>query len=529
MDRNGAAPESDAASPIEGALAELVSPGRSTVPAAVGTEGSWWPRGVDREPPTVDVIDDYLRESGARWWSMNRPGWTEPGWWEAAMLPSVRDLIRLPKGPELLAAVQQVPAPDGSRCEFPHPHHGEAMDGLAPGEPGNPCACQIIALAAWATAASWATDRADQAALHALGPTEHRPYLDPRRPGLGTISDPAVETVAPALRRSCDSMRHYVAKLRDRVHQPESLRRAIHDGLLPAWQGDLIMQDLITVDPEGHDLVLDTVIDTLRQRHARGMDTWTFADIRRRTKTVIATLDEELRRQRDRVHAGRRVAIQRGGDGWSRITADLPSDVAERIFARVTALAAGLDDDGSEPEPRTLDQKRADVLSDLVLTPSSGESGSAGEVSIIIPASTLLGADDRAATMSGCGPIPADVARALAADRKWRAWITNAAGTVVATSPTTSTPTAAVARVVRAREPECRMPGCRRARVDLDHVIPWPRGQTVPGNLGSLCRRHHNLKTHGSWQLSDEPDGTYRWTDPQGITHRDECQPPLPW
>lgn len=114
--------------------------------------------------------------------------------------------------------------------------------------------------------------------------------------------------------------------------------------------------------------------------------------------------------------------------------------------------------------------------------------------------------------------------------RKWRAWLTDASGIVVATSRTTYSPTAAVARVVRAREPFCRMPGCRRSRVDLDHATPFPTGPTEAANLASLRRRHHRLKTHRGWHLTNSSDGgsDYTWVDPNGITHCDQHDPPLP-
>lgn len=535
----------EAGSPVDAALAEaLVAEPLVAQKADLGHLGhrtgdidvGWWPRGVRREDPGVVEIDEYLRLAGAGWWLRNRPGWTEAGWWDSPMLPAVRALLRLPKGPALLAAMQHVPGPDGAGCEFPHPRHGELLVGEPPGRPGNPCPCQVVVIAAWATCASWVADRADRSVIDAFGPTEQREYLNPRRPGLGSIVDPGVELVSPALHRSPDSMRHYVAKVRDRQLYPDSIRAAIAEGFLPGWQADLVLQDLLPLTPEGRDLVVDAVIEAVRERHARGLSGWAFSELRQYAKKMMAALDDALRDQRAAVHQGRRVDIHRGSDGWSRVTADLPTDVAHRIYARLTALAAGLDDDGSEPEARTLDQKRADVLTDLILdastsstTSPSGNPGAAStEVSIVIQASTLLRADDRSAELKGCGPIPADVARTLAADSKWRVWLTDAAGVVVATSPTTYSPSAAVARVVRGREPECRMPGCRRTRVDLDHVIPFPRGQTVPDNLASLCRRHHNLKTHRSWDLSDDSDG-YLWTDPHGVTHRDHHDPPVPY
>jgi hypothetical protein len=153
---------------------------------------------------------------------------------------------------------------------------------------------------------------------------------------------------------------------------------------------------------------------------------------------------------------------------------------------------------------------------------------------VIITVDTLLGLTQDPAEIPGLGPIPADVARTLAADGRWTAWITNATGVVTATGTTSYTPTAAVARLVRAREPHCRFPGCRQpaTRCDLDHAIPWPRGSTAPENLGPLCRRHHQLKTHGGWSLDPQsgPDPgtvTWRWRTPAGLTVRDGPEPPL--
>ena len=57
----------------------------------------------------------------------------------------------------------------------------------------------------------------------------------------------------------------------------------------------------------------------------------------------------------------------------------------------------------------------------------------------------LLGVTDLPAHLPGLGPIPADLARALAADATWRAWIADASGAVVATPASGYVPTAAIA------------------------------------------------------------------------------------
>lgn len=486
------------------------------------------------DSPTVELSieerDQLLRAQGRAAWHAARPAWTEAGWWDTALRPEVRMLMRLPKGPTLLAAVQQVGAVDGSRCAFPHVNPGALLEdaGVAPGTPGNPCACQVILAAAWATAAAFATEQADASVLHCLGAGEHAPLLNPSHPDLGRIVDPGVELLAPALRRSPDSVRTLIAKLRRRATAASPvLVEAIRDGLLPAWQADLLLQDLMDLEPAGADMVIDAVVCAMRRRHDRGWVAWTFSDLRRHAKRVKARLADELRKAREERHAHDRVDRQLCGDGRGRLIADLPADVVHRIYQRITALARGVAADDPDDE-RSLDSIRADVLTDLLLdTPSPDPAAASGEVAVLIALDTLRGRDDAPADIPGADIVPAAIGRELAADRKWRAWLTDATGTVVATSRTTYTPTAAVARAVRAREPHCRMPGCRRSRLDLDHVQPFPDGLTDPHNLAGLCRRHHRMKTHQNWGLVNDTPTEFTWTDPNGIRLTDHHDPPL--
>jgi len=79
------------------------------------------------------------------------------------------------------------------------------------------------------------------------------------------------------------------------------------------------------------------------------------------------------------------------------------------------------------------------------------------------------------------------------------------------------------------RDRHCVFPDCRRdARgVDLDHIDPYvapddggPPGQTRPGNLAPLCRRHHRAKTTTDptrrWTYTRTTAGHYAWTGPDG-------------
>jgi len=73
------------------------------------------------------------------------------------------------------------------------------------------------------------------------------------------------------------------------------------------------------------------------------------------------------------------------------------------------------------------------------------------------------------------------------------------------------------------RDATCRFPGCTRqaSRCQIDHARPWDDGgPTDRANLGALCVRHHQLKTHAGWQITESrADGSCTWQSPTGRTH----------
>ena len=107
---------------------------------------------------------------------------------------------------------------------------------------------------------------------------------------------------------------------------------------------------------------------------------------------------------------------------------DRSTDFARHVLA---AEGAMLPDESSDPaaEPRTLDQIRADVVADLLLTatPSGHRDAEGaplahirGEIHVTIPVATAAGVDDEPALLAGYGPIDAELARRLmAASPAW--------------------------------------------------------------------------------------------------------------
>lgn len=500
-------------------------------------------------PVLSGVAGPVDREFARIAWRATRPEWTQAGWWDTTLREHVRELLWLPVGLELQQRLMSLSAADRAtgyqpgECPLPHP---------APtiteriGVPGQPCPCQIVCVAAWAAVASWVGLRAEQEVVNVAGPDTVEGYLVPERPGLGTIIDPAVEELAPALRVSPGSARHRLAGLR-RIAALPRLHEAIESGSMIGWHAHMLATDLRHLPDSDQSDVIDRLLDRVRARRVHGLREWTLTDLRAQAKRIAAHLDLDLAARRQHCHDRRGVRLRLHGHGSATVSADLADDVATRIFNRITAIAHGLDPNSdADVGARTLEQRRADVFTDLLLSSPAGLDGPSGddalstaatvagsEVALVIDLATLLRLANDPGEVPGCGPVPAEIARQLAADCGWRAWITQttAAGTqVVATSPGRYRPSAALARLIRAREPECRMPGCRSRTTDLDHVIPFPHGQTSPDNLGPLCRRHHRLKTHTRWRQradSDDESVSWTWTSPAGLTHDDRPEPPL--
>ncbi|WP_159499774.1 HNH endonuclease signature motif containing protein [Microbacterium sp. 18062] len=187
-------------------------------------------------------------------------------------------------------------------------------------------------------------------------------------------------------------------------------------------------------------------------------------------------------------------------------------------------------------DERTLDQIRADILADLLLTgapdtdPSvtgdgPGELGAIrAVVQITVPVLALAGESEDPADLAGRSPIDADTARRLAGGcTGWDRILTHPiTGAVL--SVDRYRPTDAMRRMLRARDQHCRFPGCRMpaVRCDADHTIDHADGgETCVSNLCHLCRRHHVLKHGTPWTVRQRSGGVLEWTSPLGHVYID--------
>jgi hypothetical protein len=262
--------------------------------------------------------------------------------------------------------------------------------------------------------------------------------------------------------------------------------------------------------------------------------------------------------------AERCVRVFHGADGMSNLVANLPTVIAVGMLDRLTQMGQSVKDardagagraganevgasqeadaadaagEDAAPDARTMDQLRADILSDLVLggapvvDPTYGADRAGGlgairaRVQVTLTAETLIGRDEHPAEAVGAGLIDADTARDLAGQvTEWdRLFIDPVTRTPVEID--TYRPTVAMKKLLTARDQHCRFPGCRRAaiRCELDHTIDYALGgHTHLHNLAHLCQRHHSMKQFTRWEVRQLGGGVLEWTSPLGRIYRED-------
>ncbi len=244
-------------------------------------------------------------------------------------------------------------------------------------------------------------------------------------------------------------------------------------------------------------------------------------------RAVLAVDPRTAEQQHTDALQERRVEARMSLHGMGSVHAELPADAVTAIMTRVQAAAdaATTPDDG-----RTADQRRADAFVALVLgqDPASAASwqGRRPTVQVSVALSTLLNLDDAPGELDGYGPVPAQLARRMAADPSgtWRRLVTDPLGGVIDAGRQAYEPPQGLAEHVIARDRICRFPGCRRQarRCDIDHQTAWDdHGKTDACNLECLCSRHHHLKHEAGWTVRGDPDGHLTWTTPTGHTYLD--------
>lgn len=224
-------------------------------------------------------------------------------------------------------------------------------------------------------------------------------------------------------------------------------------------------------------------------------------------------------------HTAREQATEEpGGPSGSRNDVPAPDAAVNRDPAAVNR----------DPEAVLDRDPDADAVSSAGRHCQCGGSRRSGsvDVRVTIPYTALLGAEDQPGELAGYGPIPAAVARELAAGGTWRRILTDpCSGRPVDYGTTRYRPPEHLAGLVITRDQTCQFPGCRvpAHRCDLDHNIPYDpanaTGPTSDTNLGPKCRRHHRVKQTPGWSVAQHPDGCTTWSTPSGHLYHSPLPP----
>lgn len=288
---------------------------------------------------------------------------------------------------------------------------------------------------------------------------------------------------------------------------------AMESGAIDAYKASKIVDATSPLSDE-HARVVDAAMATrLGGKNPSG--------IRRAAARLVVTVDPEG--HADRAAARRRdrcLRLVHHDDAMGSLIADLPVEAATAVYSRVDRIAHTL---RGHDESRTLEQLRADVLTELCL--GQRQADMRAEIVVHVRDTTIAAADDRPAELSGHGPIPAWLARHLARQPGsiLRKVVTDpVSGTVRDVGRTRYRPPAALADAIRIRDRECRMPGCHRPtrHCDIDHATSWAKGgATAARNLIALCRKHHRLKDQPGWHFALNTAGDLTITTPSNARH----------
>jgi hypothetical protein len=240
-----------------------------------------------------------------------------------------------------------------------------------------------------------------------------------------------------------------------------------------------------------------------------------------RHHTIKADADAAARR-RAAARKRRDVSCQPCFDGMSKLTAELTAEEALAAHKRIDTLARQAKTPG---DTRTVGQRRADVLMDLIL--GDGDKRCNVTMNVTVPLTTLIGLNEHPGELSGYGPITAEHARELATNATWRRILTDPAGQVLEVSRRRHAP-AALAEHVRLRDRTCRVPGCAVLAEDteIDHTVRhMDSGETSAANTGAYCKYHNLWKERSPWTVSQPSPGTFTYTSPEGRSYTTNPDP----
>jgi hypothetical protein len=321
--------------------------------------------------------------------------------------------------------------------------------------------------------------------------------------------------VGTALRLSPNTAGRRVQVAEDLAQRLPATSEALSEGRISYWQASAIVIGATGLTDEQARMIEARVLPTAGHTTAAGL--------RRRIERARIVLNPRDAGERARQAVERRtVTLVPVEDGMAELRAFGPAPELQAAFHALDLVAGR----SGKQDGRRVGARRFDALADALLggvdraaCPPPVRVAASVHVTMDLP--TLLGLADHPGELQGYGPLPAPLARILAADNAWRRLVHDPiTGAPLDLGTLKRRPSAGLVRWVRARDAICVFPGCFHAAVscDLDHRIRVvDHGPTNEANLAPLCPRHHRVKEHG-WRYARHTDRIV-WTSPHGRSY----------
>jgi hypothetical protein len=246
------------------------------------------------------------------------------------------------------------------------------------------------------------------------------------------------------------------------------------------------------------------------------------AEAARRDPTVLArlarhlshVLDPEagdtLAEKEDHDRATHELHVRLRADGGSDVRAHFGAELTAEFLSQLQPLAGPRPACDGRPDLRTVAQRNADALAELlrraaIAGTTPARHGSRATITVSMTLATLqrrLGAP--AATLDWSGPISAETARRLACDAQVIPVLLGSRGEPLDVGRASYPVTQAIWRALVARDGGCAFDTCGRPPewTEAHHRIPWEDGgETSVDNCCLLCDYHHRRVHHDGWDV----------------------------
>ncbi len=286
------------------------------------------------------------------------------------------------------------------------------------------------------------------------------------------------------------------------------LRAALGRGTISAEHAAVAAQSLAELSGSVSADVVTEAEEFLAEQ-ATLVDPRSLAQLAKHLRHVLDPDGEDDLAERERRAVARRVLeLKDKRDGSADVRGHLDPELAASLRAALGPLARPRPSAGGERDLRTIGQRNADALADLIRIAASGDGmpvqhGARPTVSVHISLQALMNLPGHpCGQLDWSGPISAATARRLSCDAMVVPVVLGSRSEPLDVGRASYVVTQAIWRALVARDGGCAFAGCDRPPewTEAHHRTHWADGgETSVANCCLLCDHHHRQVHHHGW------------------------------